>query len=178
MGDTNLPWKLENHSRFLLVHDSFSHDLAGDGDYTCDELVEYLGMGTYQKLWIVLFGFSSMAQASEVMCFFSIVKSLVVPSAHERSIKSHAWALNSNLASVFWALILLLFQSSACLDMIDIAKSAVCSFLTCNDRYNWSVYTVCFSPSIYMLHYYQWQCPISSEHWVIKRCHVTSSLMG
>ena len=79
---------------------------------------------------------------------------LFVPSAHERSIKSHAWALNSNLASVFWALILLLFQSSACSDMIDIAKSAVCSFLTCNDRYDWSVYTVCFSPPIYMLHYY------------------------
>ena len=78
MGDKNLPWKLENHSRFLLVHDSFSHDLAGDGDYTCDELVEYLGMGTYQKLWIVLFGFSSMAQASEVMCFFSNVKSPII----------------------------------------------------------------------------------------------------
>ena len=30
--------------------------------------------------------------------------------------------------------------------LIDIAKSAVCSFLTCNDRYDWSVYTVCFSP--------------------------------
>ena len=84
----------------------------------------------------------------------SVPKSLVVPSAHERSIKSHAWALNSNLASVFWALILLLFQSSACSDMIDIAKSAVCSFLTCNDRYDWSVYTVCFSPPIYILHYY------------------------
>ena len=56
--------------------------------------------------------------------------------------------------------------------MIDIAKSAVCSFLTCNDRYDWSVYIVCFSPPIYMLHYYQWQCPISSEHWVIKRCHI------
>ena len=70
---------------------------------------------------------------------------LVVPSAHERKIKSHAWALNSNLASVFWALILLFFQSSACPDMIDIAKSAVCSFLTCNDRYDWSVYTVCVS---------------------------------
>ena len=36
--------------------------------------------------------------------------------------------------------------------MIDIAKSAVCSFLTCTDRYDWSVYTV---------------CPISSEHWFI-----------
>ena len=24
-------------------------------------------------------------------------------------------------------------------DMIDIAKSAVCSFLTCNDHYDWSL---------------------------------------
>ena len=44
--------------------------------------------------------------------------------------------------------------------MIDIAKSAVCSFLTCNDRYDWSVYTV------------------NSEHWVIKRCHIVIDGVG
>ena len=26
--------------------------------------------------------------------------------------------------------------------------------------------------------HYQWQCPISSEHWVIKRCHIVIDGVG
>jgi len=50
--------------------------IHGDGDYTADEAIEYMGLGLYQKVWMCLYGFSSMAQASEVTLSSVILNTL------------------------------------------------------------------------------------------------------
>jgi len=63
----------KGHNRGLSVAMAKEY---GDGDYTADEVIEYMGLGTYQKLWICLYGFSSMAQASEVTLSSVILNTL------------------------------------------------------------------------------------------------------
>lgn len=65
--------KAKGHTRGFSVAMAKEY---GDGDYTADEIIEYMGLGTYQKLWICLYGFSSMAQASEVTLGSVIINTL------------------------------------------------------------------------------------------------------